>query len=340
MAEIKTKHGLPETKGQFKLRGFVTGLERENAFRPIETKSGKKMHILNFGVETAPESTVFATLQGMERDFVYFSKRSEVKGQKGETKKVPWNERNKPQGEGFNLIGIGVGLEKDENGKNVTHTYTEFDAAEEVYQLLEDGMPVFVRGDIEFSSFKRDNGDISRNKKFNVKQIYGSNNIDFEAEDFKETSDFKQKIIFMGISKVDDNEDPRFAVEAKIVTYNTIEDTEFIVRNTALANQFRKSLKPYTAIDVWGNIYNKVDTDDVEESTDVWGEQDSFKKVVKNYIRELVIVGADPGSIDKDTYTESAIEEGINKLNSQGQVDSNASWGESDSGMDESELPW
>lgn len=339
MAEIKTKHGLSETKGQFKLRGLVTGLERDNSFKSIDTKSGKKMNILNFGVETAPESTVFTTLQGMERDVAYFSKRSEVKGQKGETKKVPWNERNNPQGEGFNIIGIGVGLEKSEDGKNVTNTYAEFDAAEEVYRLLEDNAPVFVRGDIEFSSFKRDNGDISRNKKFNVKQIYGSNNIDFEAEDFKETSDFKQKIIFMGINKVEDNEDPRFTVEAKIVTYSTIEDTEFIIRNANLANQFRKALKPYTAIDVWGNIFNKVDTDDVAESTDVWGEQDSFKKVTKNYIRELVIVGADPGSVDKDTYSESAIEEGIKKMNSQGQVGGNASWGEPVEIKDD-DLPW
>jgi hypothetical protein len=341
MAEIKTKHGLPETKGQFKVRGLVTGVQRDNAFKSITTKSGKEMNILNFGIETAPESSVFVTLQGMERDEVFFSKRSEVKGQKGEVKRVVWGDRDKPQGEGFNLIGIGVGLEQDENGKNVTKTYAEFDASQEVYNNINDGDSVFVRGDIEFSSFVRDNGDISRNKKFNVKQIYGSKSVNFEAEDFTETNDFKQKIIFTGIKKVDDKDDPRFEVEAKIVTYSNIEDAEFIVRNSNLANQFKKGLKPYTSIEVWGNIFNKVDTDDLEQSSDVWGEDDSFKRVTKNYIRELVIVGADPSTIDKDTYTEETIEEGINKLNSQGQVKSGGAWGDSKSvDISDEDLPW
>lgn len=334
-----TKHGLPETKGQFKLRGYVTGMQRENTFKDLETKSGKKMNVLNFGVETAPESTVFVTVQGMERDEVYFSKRVE-KG-KTKTKRVAWAKRFDDQGEGYNLIGISVGLEKDENGKNVVHTYTEFDAAEKIYEQLEDGVPVFIQGQIEFSSFKRDNGEVTRNKRFNVRQIYNSNNIDFGSSDFKETSDFKQKIVFVGINKDNDSQEPRFIVEAKIVTYNSIEDAEFIIYNTALANQFKKGLKPYQAIDVWGKIVNKVDAEDVEESSNsVWGEEDSFKRVTKNYIRELVITGAEPETIDKETYTEEEIENAIKKLNSKGQVEKPI-WGEGeDSELNDDDLPW
>jgi hypothetical protein len=331
-----TKHGLPQTKGIFKLRGYVTGMQRDNTFKDIETRSGKKMNLLNFGVETAPESTVFVTVQGMERDEVYFSKR--VGNGKTETKKVAWAKRFDDQGEGYELIGVAVGLEKDENGKNVKHTYTEFDAAEKIYEQLEDGMPVFVQGEIEFSSFKRDNGEISRNKRFNVRQIYNSSNVDFEAPDFKETSDFKQKIIFMNIEKDNESEEPRFIVEAKIVNYNSIEDAEFIIYNKALANNFRGKLKPYTAIDVWGKIVNKIDTDEVEEVSNVWGEEDTFKRINKSYVRELVITGASPDSIDTETYTEEAIEEAIKKLNSEGQVDS--SWGDSDSDISDEDLPW
>jgi len=335
----KTKHGLPETKGMFKVRGFVTGMQRDNTFKDIETKSGKKMNILNFGVETAPESTVFVTVQGMERDEVYFSKRVE-KG-KVETKKVLWSNRFEDQGEGYGLIGVSVGLDKDDNGKNIVHTYTEFDAAEKIYEKLNDEMPVFIQGEVEFSSFKRDNGEVSRNKRFNVRKIYNSNSIDFESPDFKETSDFKQRIVFMSINKDTNSKEPRFLVEAKIVTYNTIEDVEFIIYNPTLANQFRKGLKSYHAIDVWGKIVNKVDTDEVEEtSSSVWGEEDSFKRINKNYIRELVITGADPDSIDKETYSEEAIEEAIKKLNSEGQVEGGV-WGESDNtDLDDSDLPW
>lgn len=343
MAEIKTKHGLPETKGFFKVRGNITGMQRENTFKQLTTKTKKQMNILNFGVETAPESTVYLTLQGIERDDVYFGKRAEKKGEKGQTKKVKWADRHDDQGEGFNLMGISIGLEQDEKGKNVITNFTELDATEYLNEELKDEMPVFIRGDIEFSSFKNNKDEVRHSKKFVPKSIYNSNSIDFEAEDFKETADFKQKIIFMGIEKVDDKDDPRFQVEAKVVTYGSIENTDFIIRNTSLANQLRKGLKPYQAIEVWGNIYNKVDSDEVEEQTSVWGEEDNFKKINKSYIRELVIIGADPETIDSETYSEEAIEEGINKLNSQGQVDSGV-WGSKEDKdkveIDEDDIPW
>ena len=340
--------GLPQTKGQFKLRGIVQGMARDNALKPIKTKSKKEMKILNFGVETSPDSVVYATIQGMEKDEVFFSKRSEVKGQKGELKRVPWGNRFDDQGEGFNLIGIGVGLEKNEEGRNVTTTHTEYDAANEVYALANDGDAVFIQGEIEFSSFKNNKDEVTRNKRFAVKRIYGSNNIDFDAEDFVETSDFKQKIIFMGVEKVEDKDDPRFAIEAKIITYSSVETAEFITRNAALANQFRSNLKPYTAIEVWGKIFNKVDTDEVEETrTSTWGDEDTFKRVNKNYIRELVITGADPESIDTETYTEEIIQEAVDKMNAKGQVEKkeaakkeDSSWGDSKVDIKEDELPW
>ncbi|MGG1659501.1 hypothetical protein [Brevibacillus sp. NRS-1366] len=346
MAENKGL-GLPQTKGEFKLRGLATGLMRDNAFKVIETKSKKGMHILNFGVDTAPESTVYVTIQGVERDEVYFGKRSEEKGQKGETIKVPWKKRHDPQSEGFNLYGLRIGLEKDLEGKNITKTLVEYDAAEAVYDKLTDGQGVFIRGELEFSSNKV-NDEVKRNKKFNVKQLYLADSVDFESEDFKELNDFRQRIIYMGIAKVDDKNDPRFEVSAKIVTYKTVEDTEFIVRDTGLANILRKELKPYTAIDVWGNIYNKIDTDEVKEAAkSVWGQQDTFKQVKNNYIRELVLTGADPESIDKETYSEAIIEEALKVFKEFG-ADNNGnstSWGQKPDNNDNQEseddgLPW
>ncbi|RNB59420.1 hypothetical protein EDM57_04570 [Brevibacillus gelatini] len=345
MAENKGL-GLPQTKGEFKLRGLVTGMKRDNAFKSIETKSKKDMRILNFGVETAPESTVYVTIQGMERDEVYFSKKSEVKRQKGETIKVPWKKRFDAQPEGFNPIGLKIGVEKDDDGKNIVKTLVEYDAAGHVYDRLEDGQGVFVRGELEFSSQKVNDG-VKRTKRFNVKQLYLADSVDFDAEDFKELNDFKQRIIYMGIQKIDDKNDPRFEVSAKIVTFKTVEDTEFIIRDASLANIFRKELKPYTAIDVWGNIYNKIDSEEVQEAAkSVWGQQDSFKQVKNNYIRELVITGADPESIDKETYSEEIIEEALRVYKEFGESNDSAggSWGskrENDSSSsDDDDLPW
>lgn len=334
-----TKHGLPQTKGFFKLRGYATGVERENAFKHQNYESGSSKNTFSFGVQTAPESIVYVNIEGYKNDKVYLFKRSEVKGQQGEKKVVDWAKRYDYIEDGFNPIGVSIGLEKDEEGKNKIANLLDYDAAKKVKEQLVDEAPVFVRGDIEFSSFKNDSGDVIRNKKFIVKNVYNSKDVDFEAEDFKETADFKQKIIFTAINKSTESGETKFIVEAKIVTYNSIEDAEFIIYNTSLANQFKKNLKPFQAIEVWGNIFNKLDVEEVKEQSDVWGEEDTFKKPKNNYIRELVIIGADPSTIDKETYTEEAIEEALKKLRSEGQVES-GTWGDSNDGLDEDDLPW
>lgn len=41
----KTKHGLPETKGQFKLRGLVTGMLRDDTY---SSKKQKLVTIVEF----------------------------------------------------------------------------------------------------------------------------------------------------------------------------------------------------------------------------------------------------------------------------------------------------
>lgn len=120
--------GLPETKGIFEVRGLSTGMKRESALKNIKTKSKKDMRILNFGIQTAPESTTYVTLQGIEKEEVYFGKKAEVKGEKGEVLKVKWSKRFEEQPKGFRLMGVSVGLEKDEDGKNIVENCTEFDA--------------------------------------------------------------------------------------------------------------------------------------------------------------------------------------------------------------------
>lgn len=337
----KTKHDLPQTKGFFKLRGKATGLNREKAYTYKEFEGGGSRSALSFGVQTSENSTVFVNVEGYKNKEAYLFKRSEVKGQKGDMKKVPWSERYDHAEAGFSPIGVSVGLEQDEEGKNLTETLLDFDAAKRVKELLEDDQSVFVRGDLDFSSFRKENGEVIRNKKFLAKNIYNSKEVDFEAEDFKETADFKQKIVFTGIQKAEGTDETKFNVEAKIITYSSIEDTEFVIYDTKLANQFRKALKPYQAIEVWGDILNKVETEDVEEESDVWGQEDSFKRITNNYIRELVITGADPSTIDKETFTQEKVDAAITKLRSEGEVESGGDWGSNDNtDIKDDDLPW
>ena len=309
---------LPETKGNFKLRGIVSGTQRDKFYTEKITQSGKDMRITNFTVKTNENSDIQVSLNGMERDKAFFYKRAEKKGEKGEVKKIPFADRHNFKEEGFKPIGINIGLSKkiDEKGREIndSKTMVEYDAVKEIKENMEDGLSVFVKGNLEFSNFQKEDGTVVRNTRFTPSQVSLCGEVDFKDEEFKEVNDFKQQIIFMGIEMDDSNpEDKKGLVSAKIVTYSTIEEAEFVVRDKGLFNTFKKNLKPYTSIIVWGKINNKVEIEEVTEN-DVWGEESSFDTPNRNYIRELVITGADPNSIDKETYSEKQLEEAIRAI--------------------------
>ena len=110
------------------------------------------------------------------------------------------------------------------------------------------------------------------------------------------------------------NEDKTKAtVEAKIVNYNSIEDAEFFMENMALARMFSKNLKPYTGIKVWGNISVEKDTTEVQ-TTDCWGQKNNMERVNAPTIRELIITGADPETIDTTTYSEAEMDRAIEAI--------------------------
>ena len=227
MTETKKKgrlFDLPETKGSFQLKGIVSGVEKENFYKEIKTKSNKDMRMINFGVGYAEGSTLYVNLQGMEQDNVYYSKKAEKKGEKGETVKVPWADRFTYNREGFRLIGKNIGVKKkvDETGKTVNDkkVMTDFDACKEVNENLKDGASVFIRGTLDYSSFLDNNGNKKSSTKLVPNQISLCADVVFDDDNFTQQNDFNQVIIFMGIGqeKVDDKPTGRFVVAAKIVT--------------------------------------------------------------------------------------------------------------------------
>lgn len=310
---------LPQTKGEFKISGLTTGTKKgDKFFNNKKTKKGVDMNLLSFGVETNKDATVYVSLNGMVRDEVFFYKRPEEKGQKGTTKKIAWVDRYKFNEEGYKLIGLNIGVTKKLNDKgqevNDNKMLTEFDACKQVADNLQDGQSVFIRGNIDYSSYKNDKGDVKRATKFVPNQVSLCGDIDFDKEGFEENNTFKQTIIFESVEMdTTDKDDPKARVTAKIVTYNTIETAEFIVKNKGLYNTFKKKLKPYSSITVWGTISNRVIKEEVSEE-DVWGEENKFDKVGGSSIRELIITGADPNSIDEETYSEAELEKAIRAL--------------------------
>ena len=344
---------LPETKGSFQLKGVVNGTEKDKFYQNSKTSTGKDKRSVNFGVEVEKGKTLYVGMQAFPRDEVFFYKRGE-NGQKGVTEKVKWAERHTFNKEGFRLIGINVGLTKvvgaDGNMQNDNKTMVEFDACDAIGKNLKDNMNIFTRGGIEFSSFAGNDGSTRRFTRFVPNQISLCSAIDFEAEDFEPQHDFTQTIVFMGVEQEKENDKPtgRFIVSAKIVTYSTIEDAMFVITDTKLANQFRKNLKPYTAINVWGKIDATTLTEEVE-SDDCWGESNAMTKVSAPTRREMIITGADPKSIDNTIYTQDAIESAMVKIknaqNAQSDYGDNSSagWGDPSgfaAASDDEEEPW
>ena len=337
----KTTHGLPETKGFFRLRGITTGLNKEDALKTQTFDSGSVKNTAKIGIKTDKDSTVYVNIEGFKSKDATLFKYSDKKGEKPVQKKVSWDERYKYVEQGYSVIGVRLGLAKDNDGKNITNTYAQFDAAQEVKSKLSDNTSVYLQGQIDYSSFKNRDGDSIRSKKLLADALFlNSKEIDFDSDEFEALSDFKQRLIYIGIDKHEDG--AKFVLEAKIVTRNSIENAEFIIYDKSLATTIRKNLKPYQAIDVTGRILSILDTEEVEE-TGIWGKQSSFDKVNKSFIREYVIEGANPNTIDTETYSEEIIDEAIQKLNSEGQQKSTTSdnWGNDKKvEVDEDDLPW
>lgn len=341
---------LPETKGAFQLKGIVSGTKKDGFLKEIKTKSNKDMRMINFGVEYAEGSTLYVNMQGMEQDNVYFSKRAENKGDKPDVAKVPWADRFSYNREGYKLIGKNIGAKKklDKDGKEVNDkkTLTEFDACKEIADNLKDGNSVFIRGRLDYSSMTDDNGNKKHFTKLVPDQVSLCGDVDFADEKFTQQNDFNQVIIFMGVEKeTDDNgaDTGRFLVQAKIVTYSTIEDVEFVIEDSKLANMFRKNLKAYNAIKVSGHMVTTTQTETVSDE-DSWGEEDSLEKVSAPTKREFIITGAKPSSIDKELYTKENVEEAIGKINKSNKAendfgsDSKNDWGETSD--DDEEEAW
>lgn len=346
--ETKTKGlELPQMKGQFQVRGIVTGTQKEKFYTETQTVTKKPFRAVNFGIQYDKDSTLYVTLSGMEQEKVYFSKQ-ETDGDKRKTvvKDVLWKDRYNFKEDGYKLIGVHIGVKKtkDTKGNDVNDKMilTPYDACKEIYEHLKDDVSVFVRGNIEYSEYEG-----KHMTKFVPNQVSLCKDIDFESEDYEVVSDFQQPILFMGIKPNEDK--TKYIVDAKIVGFNSIEDTEFIITNEKLANMFRKNLKPYTSIKVWGNIHTEKVIEETTE-TDAWGEANAMEKIASPIIRELRIIGADPTTIDTTTYTEQIIDEAIEKIkaNKKAEADfgknDNDNWGsvqnkKSDIDVDEDD-PW
>lgn len=350
---------LPVTKGTFQVKGIINGVERDKFYTSKKTKTGKDFRIVNFGCAYDEKKNVYLNLNGMPQQNVYLSKKNQATN-KTETKAVAWANRNKLDEDGFRIIGVNLGLVKttDKDGKTVNDRKTmhPFDACEYIKANLKDDMSAFIKGNLEFSSYMDNEGNIRRSVKYVPNQISLCKDVDYSEynEENKAVHDFTQTIVFTGIEKEKENDKDtgRFVMTAKIVTYSDIVDTQFIVTDAKLAGLFKKNLKPYHAIEVYGHI--EVTHSIQEESEeDCWGESNSMSSVSAPTKTEMIVTGAKPSSIDKETYTEKNVADAIKKIRNAQTAEQDFSgkanvststntddWGETFDDDDDDSNPW
>ncbi|MCQ2076950.1 MAG: hypothetical protein MJZ20_07975 [Bacteroidaceae bacterium] len=308
-------HELKNTKYNFEVRGIVAGVKRDKFYASGIGKNGSAWNRIRFSLQVAPKEYVTVTLMGNVRDKVYvYNKKTKS------TNSVKWDDRYREHD--GRLIGIGVGLSKDESGKNENVVLTEYDAVEYMHKNLEDGMSVYVRGTLSPHTFERD-GNTRHSVDMIINSIYlCKDNIDFDSEDFERKASFDSKaMLFHSIDKETDADDKatgRFVVSAYNVEYAAIEPISFIVDEAhakSLANPMKKAMKPCQAIEIDGTIVVNNFIEEVEDDDDLgcWGDADTVpqKRQKSHSIVEFRIDHAYPGTIDKETYSERELSAAI-----------------------------
>ena len=299
---------LPQTKAEFQICGNAFGVLNPKFYTTKQTKNNSTFRMVYFGVTFDKNSNVNITLNGTPRESVYYYSSADKK-----TVPVAWKDREKVPGKGYNLIGVRLGLEKikDENGNliNDKKTMTEYDAAEYVSQHMKDGMSLFIKGALEFNSYTDNNGAMKKNQKFIPNQIsLCSKPVDMESEDFKPLAAWKATIVFERIDREKDENGKntgRFVVDALMIGYDNIENISFIVEDNDFAKDLRDMVKPYSSIEVTGEIKCHMPTTTVKSNK--LGKASVYDRVDGKMVTELILTGADLDTVDVGTYTEDKI---------------------------------
>ena len=337
MAKAKKEQEVKElvqTKSLFTFKGIVDGMDNENAWREDSIgkgkNKGKAYRAIRFLLQTSKFNKLSVELFGMEQDFVYPYNKAEKKSMK-----VPFSKRdNLPKG--YHLIGINVGLEQNEStGKNIRKSLADYDAAEYIWDNLNNGDSVTVSGEVVFSTYENSEGAIIDQTKYTIKNIYREKNpIDFdevkevdgeEVNVFEEVNAFEQEIVFVG-SEFDKDEGAVYVTGYTIQYGNKFTPAKFVIRPEGnkniekTANAFAKKMKPGDFVKVYGIALNKAETIEIDSSEvendeeDIFGERPKGlgKSAITNYVNESRITGADGSTYEKGMYdldTDFVIEE-------------------------------
>ena len=301
---------IPIAKGSFDLEGKLFNVKSEHAFKVNDAGTWRTV---NLGVRVSDGEVVFFTVKGGQKKTAWMSKRGEKKGDKGQTKEVEWKDRIKEARGGWQVMGVSMGLEKDEEGKNILVSKSEWDAFDYLKEHAVDGMDVFVQGEIEFSTYvKKVEGkddEIVHFRNLVAKKIYLKGKpIDFQAEGYKTVSQFKQSVIFNGSH---DEEGVDF-LDVGIVGWHSYEEVSFQTTKKLVTDMRNAKLKKSSSLTLIGNIKNSQVVEEV--ASVVWGEDTTVKRASSSGKVLMLVTGADVNSVETEMYPAKRVQEYIDAV--------------------------
>lgn len=333
--EQRQKQEIPAMRGTFAIRGIVTTFDKVEGFVQ-KTKTEKEMRRIRFSVTSSEGNIHSLQLQAFQSENVYFSGREKQEDgtEKIVTEQVAWNNRLKYKKEGFLPIDrVSYGLKKVVNPdtnkeENERHIKLTYDAIEDIYNSLEVGMSVYVRGNIQVEEYTAQNGEKRNTTRLIPNQISLTGSpIDFNAEDFKEQAVFELGVIAEDIEFSGTEEatitglfigNQRLGRQTLVVRNDECfkDDPEFDLTNLLNGLRSVKAYKPYVYVTFVGNMVNAANHEvaEPEVTTNPFGFKNTkspLRPTGSGFRREFLCKGVVDSLIDMDTYTPENVDQFI-----------------------------
>lgn len=313
---------LQPTYGNFVLRGYVKGLKRDKAYVEETSNSGFAYRRLNFSIQTSENNEVPVSLFGGKFDEVTIQpKDKEKRRDSNNRKRVPYQEDidEKLDKDHEVFMGINIGLEKDEEGKNIRKVKFAYDAAKYIKEHLKDGDYVFINGGLRFRKYTNVEGEELTQLEYEIRSIFNSD--PEKHKDSPEMSSFDQFVVING-GELNKKEKVAY-ISALIIAdkEGTIVPYEFIVDGTKYPKLGKKLVEvPFgSLIKVEGKIHHRVIREEIEqEDDDSWGETPAGlekREVITDVFRQLEITNALGSTYEKEKYTHEDLFPPVNKDN-------------------------
>lgn len=328
---------LQQNKNSFKVRGKVSRIDKDGAFKEEQSTKGKKegetYRSLRFGVKTSDNNEIFVSMFDFEPEKVFLwnsdmAKKAKEKKKEYKGKKIDFAEwlenQDELREEGYAVLQTRIGLTYDSKGKIISKGLPSFVASEEIYNNLDNGESVVIEGSIRYSTYKNREDKEVEQKTYTIEKLYKIKDIDFEAENFEEISYFEQEMVFVA-SDVDKKLGKVFITGRVIDYFKNYHDTQMVINYkdsngeddkdmVKLAGAFAKTVKFGDVLKVFGETLNKVVVSEVKQEDD-GDEEDALALLggkpkpqhangytINTYITEFQIHGVE--SWDKKVYKE------------------------------------